>query len=250
MSATALLGALIIGLSLGLTGAGGSILTVPLLVYLAGVPPREAVALSLLVVGSASLAGAWQRARSGDLHVPAVLWFSISGIIGAAIGARLTHHLPAEWLMAAFSILMIGVAARMLTRPPEAVEPAANCKPARCFLAGGMVGVFTGFLGVGGGFLLMPALQRFARLPIRMATGTSLAIITINSGAGFLSHFRQTSISWPLAAGYVGMAVLGVFAAGILSPRLSPRRLRLGFGGLTLTLGMAILLQVILTQQS
>jgi uncharacterized membrane protein YfcA len=241
MNAAALLGAVLIGLSLGLTGAGGSILTLPLLVYLAGIPPQEAVALSLLVVGSAALAGAWQRARLGEIHAPAVIWFSISGMIGAAVGARFTHGIQAEFLMLSFAGLMLVVAARMLLQGSGNVEPEADCRPLRCFTAGAMVGLLTGFLGVGGGFLLMPALQKFAKLPVRVATGTSLAIIAVNSTAGFFSHAGKTSIHWEIAGLFSSIAVLGVLLGGRFAKRISPRHLRLSLAVLTLGIGLAIL---------
>ena len=247
MSAAALLGAILIGLSLGLTGAGGSILTLPLLVYLAGVPPQEAVPLSLLVVGSAALAGAWQRARAGEIHAPAVIWFSISGMIGAAVGARFTHLIRPEILMISFAILMLAVAVRMLVQSKDSVEPEADCRPLRCFAAGGWVGVLTGFLGVGGGFLLMPALQKFARLPVRVATGTSLAIIAVNSAAGFFSHAGKTPIRWEIAALFSSIAVLAVLTGGRFAKRISPLRLRQSLAVLTLGIGLAILVKSLMT---
>lgn len=246
MNAAALLGAVLIGLSLGLTGAGGSILTLPLLVYLAGVPPREAVALSLLVVGSAALVGALQRARTGEIHLRAILWFALSGAIGAAVGARFTQLVPPALLMGAFSLLMVGVAVRMLTQRPEGQEPEADCRPLRCFAAGGGVGILTGFLGVGGGFLLVPALTRFGRLPLRTATGTSLAVIFFNSAAGFLSHFGRVPMRWDLALVFSAIAVAGVLAGGRIAKFLPAKRLRQGFAVLTLAIGIMIGVQTII----
>ena len=149
MNLLALLGAVAIGLSLGLTGAGGSILTLPVLVYLADVPPRQAVGLSLLIVGTAALVGAWQRARVGELHFKAAGMFAASGMVGAVFGAKLTHLVSATVLMTSFACLMVVVAARMLIprKSPPAPEP--ECRPVRCLLAGAGVGVLTGFLGSG-----------------------------------------------------------------------------------------------------
>ena len=114
MNALALLGAALIGLSLGLTGAGGSIITLPVLVYLAGVTPKEAVGLSLFIVGAAALAGALQRLRGGGIHVMAALMFALSGMLGAAFGSRLTPLVSGQLLMILFAALMIAVAANML----------------------------------------------------------------------------------------------------------------------------------------
>jgi uncharacterized membrane protein YfcA len=229
MNALALLGAVAIGLSLGLTGAGGSILTLPVLVYLAGIAPRAAVGLSLLIVGTAALVGAWQRARAGELHVKAAGMFVLSGMVGAALGAKLTPLLSPTALMLSFASLMVVVALRMLLAGNPALPPAPECKPLRCLLAGGVVGVLTGFLGVGGGFLLMPALVKFARLPLRVATGTSLAIIACNSAAGFVSHLGETPVPWRLAAVFSLIAAAGVLVGGKVASKLPEQTLRRAF---------------------
>lgn len=245
MTATALIGAVVIGLSLGLTGAGGSILTLPVLVYLAGVSPREAVPLSLFVVGAVALVGALQRARAGQIHWPAVLWFSLSGIAGAALGARFTEWVPQEALMISFAVLMVVVAWRMaVTKPGEAPEQ-GDCRPLRCLVAGGGVGILTGFLGVGGGFLLVPALSRFARLSVRKATGTSLALIALNSAAGFTAHMGRTTVDWGLASAFSLIAIVGVLAGGRLAAKWPAARLRQGFAAITLLTGLGVLLETL-----
>jgi uncharacterized protein len=229
MNALALLGAIGIGLALGLTGAGGSILTLPVLVYLAGIPPREAVGLSLLIVGTAAAVGAWQRARAGEVHLKAAGMFVLSGMVGAVLGAKLTPLLSPSALMLSFASLMIVVALRMLLAGKSTVQPAPECKPLRCLMAGGAVGVLTGFLGVGGGFLLMPALVKFARLPLRTATGTSLAIIACNSAAGFVSHLDETPVPWLLAAVFSLIAAAGVLVGGKVASKLPENILRKAF---------------------
>lgn len=241
MNPVAVLGAAVIGLSLGLTGAGGSILTLPVLVYLAGVPPTEAVGLSLFIVGVAASAGAIQRFRSGDFHVRAAMLFGIAGALGAALGARFTSMVSAELLMGSFAVLMVVVAVRMLRPGNDGPEPAPDCQPLRCLLAGAGTGILTGFVGVGGGFLLMPALMRFARLPIGMATGTSLAVIAINSAVGWLAHL-PTSIQRPeLMAVFGGLAAGGTLLGKLLAAKLPARRLRQGFGAMVLVIGGIIL---------
>ena len=241
MNTLALLGAIGIGLSLGLTGAGGSILTLPVLVYLAGIPPREAVGLSLLIVGTAALIGAWQRARAGEVHFKAAGMFVLSGMVGAVLGARLTHLLSPSALMITFAILMVVVAVRMLLPRKAGLEPAPECRPWRCLLAGAGVGVLTGFLGVGGGFLLMPALAKFARLPLRVATGTSLAVIACNSAAGFASHLGETPTPWKLAAVFSIIAAAGVLAGGLVASRLPEKTLRRAFAVLVLATAAYVL---------
>jgi len=241
MNAFALLGAVAIGLSLGLTGAGGSILTLPVLVYLAGIPPRGAVGLSLLIVGTAALAGAWQRARAGELHFKAAGMFVVSGMTGAVLGAKLTHLVSPSALMVSFAVLMAVVGVNMLIPRKSPPQPASECRPLRCLLAGAGVGVLTGFLGVGGGFLLMPALVKFARLPLRVATGTSLAIIACNSAAGFASHLGDAPVPWPLAAVFSIIAATGVLAGGGIASRLPEKELRRAFAVLVLATAAVVL---------
>ena len=218
MNTLALLGAALIGLSLGLTGAGGSIITLPVLVYLAGVAPKEAVGLSLFIVGAAALVGALQRLCGGGIHPKAALMFI-------------------------FAALMLVVAVNMLIGKNDGLSPAAECKPIRCLLAGLAVGVLTGFIGVGGGFLLVPALVKFAKLPVRQATGTSLAVIAFNSAAGFLGHFGEAPPRWPLAFLFAGLAAAGVLAGTALAKRLPVARLRQGFAVMVIATGAFVLWQ-------
>lgn len=243
MNALALLGAIGIGMALGLTGAGGSILTLPVLVYLADIPPREAVGLSLLIVGSAALVGAWQRVRTGEVHLKAAGTFVMSGMVGAVLGSKLTPLLSPTALMLSFASLMVVVALRMLLAGKSSVQPAPECKPLRCLLAGGAVGVLTGFLGVGGGFLLMPALVKFARLPLRTATGTSLAIIACNSAVGFVSHLGDAPVPWLLAAVFAIIAAAGVLMGGKVASKLPENTLRKAFAIFVLLVAALVIWQ-------
>jgi hypothetical protein len=234
MNAVALLGAIGIGLSLGLTGAGGSILTLPVLVYLAGIPPREAVGLSLFIVGTAALIGAWQRARAGELHFKAAGMFVITGMVGAVLGSKLTHLVSPQALMITFAALMVVVAVRMLLPGTSGLRVTPEHHHLRCLAVGLGVGVLTGFLGVGGGFLLMPALVNYARLPLRVATGTSLAVIACNSASGFVSHLGGVPTPWLLAAVFSAIAGAGVLVGGRIASRLPEKVLRQGFAILVL----------------
>ena len=234
MNALAVLGAVGIGLSLGITGAGGSILTLPVLVYLADVPPPQAVGLSLLVVGVTACLGAWQRAKSGEMHYHAAGVFVVSGAIGALMGSRITHLLSPSALMLTFAALMVLIGTRMMLPAGTGPQPLPECKPTHCFTAGLGIGVLTGFLGVGGGFLLMPALMKFARLPLKTATGTSLAIIACNSATGFLSHLQDGPVPWKLALVFSSIAATGVWMGGKLSSRLPETASRRTFAALVL----------------
>jgi len=243
MNLISLLGAALIGLSLGLTGAGGSIITLPVLVYLANVPPKEAVGLSLFVVGAAALVGAFQRFRTGGVHLRAALIFAISGMVGATGGARLTPLVSGRALMIIFAVLMLVVALNMLAGSKHDHPQGSDCHPWKCMLAGLGVGILTGFIGVGGGFLLMPALIKFARLPLRVATGTSLAVIFFNSAAGFVSHFGEAPPRWSMALVFAGIAAMGVVAGSSFARRMPVARLRQGFALMVIATGAFVLWQ-------
>lgn len=243
MNTLALIGAALIGLSLGLTGAGGSIITLPVLVYLAGVAPKEAVGLSLFVVGAAALVGAIQRFRAGEIHLKAVVMFALAGMPGAVGGAFLTDLVSGRVLMIIFAVLMLMVALSMLRGAKSDGGADSDCHLVPCLLAGLGVGVLTGFIGVGGGFLLMPALIKFARLPMPVATGSSLAVICFNSTAGFISHFGETPPRWILALVFAGIAAGGVLMGSHFAKRLPVSRLRQGFAAMVIGTGTFVLWQ-------
>lgn len=233
--------AVAIGLALGLMGGGGAIITVPVLVYAAQVPPGQAVGMSLAVVGVTSLVGALLKARQGFIHVRAALWFSGAGIVGALAGAQLTPLVSPRMLLVLFALLMVAVAVAMLLRKEELLEPLPECRPWRCGLAGLAVGVLTGFLGVGGGFLLVPAMVLFARLPLKVAIGTSLAVIAVNSFAGIAGHWRHMEFNGPLTGGFTAAALLGMGAGLLLTKRVPVRRLSTGFAWFVLAVAGFVL---------
>lgn len=241
MNLIALIGAVLIGVSLGLTGAGGSIITLPVLVYLAGVSPEEAVGLSLFVVGAAALVGAFPRYRAREIHLKAGLMFALSGMVGAIGGAQLTPLVSGRVMMIIFAVIMLAVALNMLlgTKIEQSVN--AECRSAHCLLAGLGVGVLTGFIGVGGGFLLMPALVKFAKLPLRVATGTSLAVISFNSAVGFISHFGEDPPRWNLTLVFAGIAAVGVIVGSGFAKRLPAAALRHAFAIMVIASGTFVL---------
>lgn len=203
-----------IGLSLSLLGGGGSIITVPVLVYAAGQSPQHAVPMSLAIVGAASGVGAALKARAGLVDWKVVLIFGATGVIGAWGGAQLTHHVSPAALLLIFACMMLIVALKMRFGAPASEERIADCRPLRCALAGIGVGAVTGFLGVGGGFLLVPALTIFARLSIKTAVGTSLVIIALNSLGGLAGHWKHVGLDWQLTGLFLVAALIGM-AAGI-----------------------------------
>lgn len=220
-----------IGLSLGLIGGGGSIITVPVLVYVLGVEVHQAVGMSLAVVGATSFIGAVLHYRRGTVELKTGVFFGVSGILGAYFGSRLTHLLSPAALLLSFAALMILIAVLMLTRK-QGEEDAGNPKNRSNFkaaLAGLVVGGLTGFLGVGGGFLIVPALALFGGLSIRDAIGTSLLVITINCTAGLLGHLQYGGFDLRMTSLVTALAVTGALLGTALSHKTSPMGLRKGF---------------------
>jgi len=201
------------------------------------------VGLSLFVVGAAALVGALQRLRSGEIHLKAGLMFALSGMAGAAGGAQFTPLVSGKVLMIVFALLMLVVAINMLLNAKVEPTKESECRPVRCLLAGLGVGLLTGFIGVGGGFLLVPALAKFAKLPLRVATGTSLAVISFNSAAGFISHFGEAPPRWTLAFVFAGIAAAGVLLGSYFAKRLPVARLRQGFAFIVIITGAFVLWQ-------
>lgn len=230
-----------IGLSLGLIGGGGSILTVPILVYLLGVVPHEAVGMSLAVVGATSILGSYMHWRRGNVDISSGLLFGISGIIGALLGSPLTKLVSPEALLLIFGLLMLVVAVSMIWRRNHEIHDAPHRPhPVQGIFAGLGVGVLTGFLGVGGGFLIVPALVFFGGLPMKKAIGTSLFVIFLNCAAGLAGHMTQNVFDWQLTGIVMALAVSGAVVGTVLSHRIAARRLQSMFA--VLVLGVAAFL--------
>lgn len=240
MTPLPILGALLIGVSLGLTGAGGSIITLPVLVYLAGIEPQEAVPMSLIIVGAAAATGAIQRIARGEICLPTATIFAGTGMVGAAFGARLTHLVSPETLMLIFAGLMLFVAFQMFRRSSESEEIREKSWWLKG-LAGLAVGVLTGFIGVGGGFLLVPALVKFGGLGHRPAVGSSLAIIFFNCLAGFLFHLGQAPVDRKLSLLYTVLACLGVAVGSHFAAKVPTARLRQIFASMVICTGVFVL---------
>lgn len=225
----------LIGLSLGLIGGGGSIITVPVLVYVLGVQPYEAIGMSLAVVGTTSLIGSILHYRSGNVRMKTGLTFGAAGIAGAFAGSPLTRLLSPSALMLTFAVLMLLVAVLMLIRKPqnEADLPTIKNVPSlwKALAAGLAVGVLTGFLGVGGGFLIVPALVLFGSLTVKDAIGTSLFVIFLNCVAALTAHASQNAFDWTLTAEVTGVAAAGTILGTSLSRRIATKNLQRGFAG-------------------
>lgn len=223
----------LIGLSLGLIGGGGSIITVPVLVYVLGVEAHEAVGMSLAVVGGTSLIGSILHYRRGNLQMKTGLTFGVSGILGALAGSPLTKLLSPPALLMTFALLMLFIAVLMLRRKPVAESEIDRLHKKsnvwKALLAGFGVGVLTGFLGVGGGFLIVPALVMFGGLSMKNAVGTSLFVIFLNCVAGLVGHASQNGFDWSLTAQVTALAVAGTIFGTLLSHKLAAKKLQKGF---------------------
>lgn len=243
----ALMGALAIGLSLGLLGFGGSILTVPLLVFILERPEKVAVAESLAIVGLVAIAGVIPYAMRKQIDWKSVLFFGLPGMIGACTGACGSYFISGSVQFTLFSIAMIAAAVMMLiNQHPDEQQLPYSPSRWKTIAKGFFIGGLTGLIGVGGGFLIVPALVILCNLPVSYAVGTSLVIIAMNSLIGFANqlialHFLQLQVNWELIAVISGIGIIGCFCGIYLSKKISPIGLRKIMGGTILGLGVYIL---------
>lgn len=231
-----------VGAALGLVGGGGSILAVPALIYGLGIPVAQAVPTSLLVVAGTAVAGVVPRLRRGEVRWRVAGVFGAAGAGAAFGGAAVNALVPDRALLGAFAALMLVVGATLLRGRPEhrgACEVPGGridwraCLP-KALVIGAGVGFLTGLLGVGGGFVIVPALAWLLGLPIPVAMGTSLVILGLNSVAGLAAHLGRLQLDLTVAGVFLGAAVLMALAAGQIAGRVPDRVLRRGFAGLVL----------------
>ena len=221
---------ILIGISLGLLGGGGSILTVPILTYAGGLSAKAAIASSLFVVGVTSAVGAISYARAGRVRWRTGVIFGAAGMAGAYAGGRLAALLSGRVLMLLFGLMMAATAVAML-RNPRALRPRAQDLRISAAIPDGLVvGLVTGVVGAGGGFLVVPALVLLGGLAMEIAVGTSLVVIAMKSFAGLAGHLGHVEIDWPITLGVTAAAVLGSQLGARLAGRIPPAVLRRGFG--------------------
>ena len=245
---------IVIGLALGALGGGGSMLTIPALVYVLGQEPGTATTSSLLIVGTTSLLGLAPHLRAGRVRVAQGLMFGALGTAGSYAGSLLSSHVAPAVLLTAFAGLMLVVATVLLVKSVrgsasgEAAdlsrEPIVTLRPVTCacprlaklLVAATAVGLLTGFFGVGGGFLLVPALVLALSFPMPFAVGTSLLVIAVNSTTALLSRVSTiaTDLDWPLIAGFTAAAVVGSLVGGRLASRIPAKVLSRTFAVLVL----------------
>ena len=239
-----LLLSVLVGVSLGLLGGGGSILTVPILAYVAGLDAKEAIAASLFVVGVTSAVSVVAHARSGRVRWRTGLVFGAAGMAGAFVGGLLGGHIPGAVLMIAFALMMVATSVAMIRgrRKKAAGDGAPARLPIGKILAEGLVvGLVTGLVGAGGGFLVVPALALLGGLPMPLAVGTSLVVIAMKSFAGLGGYLTSVSLDWGLVGAVTAAAVVGSLLGARLAGKIPEAALRRGFGIFVLLMGAFVL---------
>ena len=245
-------GAIAIGLSLGLLGSGGSILTVPVLVYLVGQEEKVAIAGSLAIVGLIAIVGVLPYLRKGLVDWRSVLLFGLPGMAGTYAGAWSSVFVSGAVQLVAFAVVMLLAAWFMLKRAPTctlaAPLAAVPRAPAKIMAEGLVVGVVTGFVGVGGGFLVVPALVLLGGLSMRQAVPTSLVIIALKSLTGFVKYIdiieaENLKLDVNIILGIAALGVVGSFVGSALAMRLPQERLRRVFGFFLVAMGLFILIE-------
>ena len=236
-----------IGLSLGVLGGGGSILTVPILVYVAGFDAKEAIAASLFVVGVTSAVSVLSHARGGRVMWRTGLIFGAAGMAGAFVGGLLGGHIPGQILLIAFAIMMVATSVAMLRgrkKKSDGDGPVKHELPlGRVLLDGAVVGLVTGLVGAGGGFLVVPALALLGGLPMSVAVGTSLVVIAMKSFAGLAGYLTTVQLNWGVTLGVTAAAIIGTLAGSKLAGRIPEAALRKAFGWFVLAMGTFVLIQ-------
>ena len=252
-------GALLIGISLGLIGGGGSILTVPVLVYILAVNPVTATAYSLFVVGNSSLVGAMQKMKKKLVDFRTATVFAIPAFI-AVYGTRkfLVPAIPEHifslggftvtrniGIMLFFAVIMVVAAISMIRNNGKELHSETEVKYnyPLIILEGMVVGVLTGIVGAGGGFLIIPALVLLAKLPMKKAVATSLLIIAVKSLIGFIGDVQNLEMDWKFLLSFTGVSVLGIFVGDYLNRFINGQKLKTGFGWFVLAMGIYIVLK-------
>ena len=259
---------ILIGISLGLIGGGGSILTVPVLVYLFKVEPMLATAYSLFIVGTSSLVGAFPKYKQGTINLKTALVFGTPSIIAVfATRKLLVPAIPNEvfsigefmviksiLMMLLFAVLMVAASVSMIrdkNSQSEEKEIVQVFNYPLIIIEGSVVGVLTGLVGAGGGFLIIPALVMLSKLPMKMAVGTSLLIIAAKSLIGFTGDLSENAskMDWMLLGTVTALAIVGIFIGNWLSKLIDGSKLKKGFGWFVLVMGIYIIIDQFFLKQ-
>jgi len=234
---------LLVGVVVGLLGGGGAVLLVPLLVYGLHVPPKDAMATSLLVAGVAAGVGALAHARQGRVRLRTGLIFGLAGAAGAFGGGRVASlpGVPARLLLVLFALFTASAGVAMLRGPRADLPPARDVSALRCIALGATVGFVAGLVGASGGFLTVPALLLVGGLEMEQAVGTSLLVLTMQGLAGFAGHLEGATVDAKVTTVVLAGTVAGTLAGSRLAPRVPARTLRKGFGVLVLAIAVFVM---------
>lgn len=235
--------ALLIGVSLGLLGGGGSILTLPILKYVIGQEAHVAVASSLFVVGVTSLFALIPHARAGRVRWSTGVLFGGASMLGAFLAGKLARHIPPGILLVLFAVMMVVTAVAMLRGRKDHAPSDRPIAVPKVLLEGLVVGGVTGLVGAGGGFLVVPALVLLGGLPMNVAVGTSLLVLAMKSFAGFAGHASAVTIDWPILLAVAGAALVGSFGGAWAAGRVAQDKLRRAFGWFVIVMGVFMLAQ-------
>lgn len=230
-----------IGVSLGLLGGGGSILTLPILVYVLGMDAKQAIAMSLLVVGVTSAEAMIPRAHAGRVNARVGLAFGATCMTGAFAGGRLAHFLPSAVLLVSFAIMMLVTGLAMLRGRPAIAAPIGTRPWGRILTVGVAIGLLTGVIGAGGGFVIVPALALLCGLSIPEAIATSLLVIALNSFSGFAGSVGHVTLDFKVAAIVTTASVIGSIAGALAAGRVPENVLRRAFAWLVLAMAVFML---------
>lgn len=239
--------AVLIGVALGLMGGGGSILTVPILVYVVGMSAHQAIAVSLIVVGATAVAALLPHARAGRVQWATGALFGVTSMVGAYGAGQVAHYIPDAVLLIVFGALMLTTAIAMMRGGGKLTTTDA---PPRSWhelpllqisVQGLGVGALSGLVGAGGGFLIVPALVLLGKLPMRVAVGTSLFVIAMNSSAGLAAHLQTIEVDWPVALMMTGASIAGSLLGSTLAGRIPEALLKRGFAWFVIVIGVFVL---------
>ena len=243
MSFTAAALALVVGATLGLLGGGGAVLTVPVFVYILAVPVKSAVPMSLFVVGTASIIGAAERWRRNHFHPARALRLGAAAVAGAFAGARIGVIVPARVQMSMFAVVVIVAAARMLQRAGRDESTPHRWPWGLDYAAFALIGMLTSIIGVGGGFLFVPALVTLLGIPMAEATGISMLVIAMNSAAAFIGYHGQVEIQWRLVLPFTALVIVATLVAGRLASRIRAATLMRAFAAMLVVVGTLVLFE-------
>lgn len=243
MAAASIVFGILIGLLLGMVGGGGSILTVPILVYFIGLTPHDATSTSLVIVGLTALAGAIPHTRENRVQWRTATIFGLAGVLGTFGGAWANRRVSGPMILLLFGVLMLIVAARMVLSRKQTAKGVVEPKLWAIPVAGLIVGLLTGFFGVGGGFVIVPALVLALALPMRVAIGTSLVVIAINSASGALAHWTDGGFNWSVALLFLIGGIVGSQLGGRTAGKVDEDYLTRGFAGMVVVIGLFLIVK-------